>query len=257
MKFNIPYALHSRQSFISPKIQIKNIENTDNGTNIQSIQSIPSNYYTVITKVKLCENEVILIEYPFITLYGEYDIDRGLQMLMKYIMLADTPEIKNLYPRLTDYYTFPHTPLIMQIHKIIKQISNSKTNKHNKYNKLDKHNKHSKSTRYIENTNELIEFFNKYTNADIEFYYAKYIFNAFDGFSYGPLALQYLSNFNHSCNNNNISFEYDKLIGAMIVKTIKAIEPNQELYISYLLNKTIDNHKEYLYTHYGFNCCCK
>ena len=229
MKFQTPYnasissssssSLRNPENFISSKIKF--------ATN-------QDNYHKVISITKIPKNEIILVELPCATLYGEPDIDRGLQTLQKYLLLGTQNHtgITTLYPRDEDIYTFPRTTLIKQIHKIIKNIS-------------DKQRK-------------LRDFFNQYTKTEIEFYYAKYIFNAFEGFEYGPLTLPFLAKFNHSC-NSNIIFNFDKTNGTMIVKTTKNIQPGEELFNSYLFNKTIPNHKEYLYEHYGFtsDCNCK
>ena len=229
MKFNTPINYHSKnhQNFISSKIQFC----INPGNNYHSVRSVS----------KIPKNEVILIEYPCATLYGEENIDRGLQTIQKYFILAkeqNHPGIAILYPRTEDIYTFPRTPLIKQIHKIIKTLQNTK-----------------KNTPAIQ---KILDFFSKYTKTELEFYYAKYIFNAFEGFIYGPLTLTYLAKFNHSC-NSNITFTFDKQSGAMIVTTTKVIESDKELYISYLCNKTITNHKQYLLDHYGFivECECR
>ena len=242
MKFNTPNTSNKYvKNFISDKISMSICKGND--------------YQSVISLSRIPANEIILIEYPYITLYGENNIDRGLQTIKKYILMdtkmdtnmdtnmdtkmdtqlakynncvSNNSSIANLYPRVKDKYIFPRTELIKQIHKIIKNIENKR----------------------------LQDFFNKYTKNDIEYYYAKYIFNAFEGYEYGPLTMLYLAKFNHSC-NNNISFNFDPYIGAIVAKTICNIESNSELFISYLSNKKIHNHKEYLYNHYGFNADCK
>ena len=230
MKFNTPcnYCAKNQQNFISSKIKIcTNLE-----TDYQSVRSVS----------RIPKNEVILIEYPCATLYGEEDIDRGLQTIQKYFILAEQnhPGIATLYPRNEYIYTFPRTPLIKQIHKIVKTLQNTNA---------------KANTPAIQ---KLCAFFSKYTKTELEFYYAKYIYNAFEGFSYGPLTLPYLAKFNHSC-NSNIAFTFDKNSGAMIVRTTQVIEPGQELFNSYLCNKTIPNHRQYLFEHYGFvvECKCK
>lgn len=236
MKFNTPcnYCAKNQQNFISSKIQFcTNLE-----TDYQSVRSVS----------RIPKNEVILIEYPCATLYGEEDIDRGLQTIQKYFILAEQnhPGIATLYPRIENIYTFPRTPLIKQIHKIVKTLQN--TNAKAKTNA-------NANTPAIQ---KLSVFFSKYTKTELEFYYAKYIFNAFEGFSYGPLTLPYLAKFNHSC-NSNIAFNFDKNSGAMIVRTTQLIESGAELFNSYLYNKTIPNHRQYLFEHYGFvvECECK
>lgn len=221
MKFKTPYTricTSSNNNYITSKIKFT--INPDNG------------YQSVICTSRIPANETILIEYPCATLYGEPVIDRELQTIMKYIILAESNHsgIASLYPRTNDIYTFPRTPMIKEIHKIIKSIPN--------------------------NQKKIQQFFAKYTKTEIEFYYAKYIFNAFEGYAYGPLTLPYLAKFNHSC-NNNITFKFDESSGAMVVKTIRVILEGEELFNSYLCNKKITNHKEYLYNHYGFNYECK
>jgi hypothetical protein len=227
MKFQTPY-----NAFVSSSSSLRNPENFISSK--IKFSTNQDNYHKVISITKIPKNEIILIEFPCVTLYGEPDIDRGLQTLTKYLLLGTQNHIgiTTLYPRDEDIYTFPRTNLIKQIHKIIKNIP-------------DKQRK-------------LREFFNQYTKTELEFYYAKYIFNAFEGFEYGPLTLPYLAKFNHSC-NSNIIFNFDKTNGTMIVKTTKNIQPGEELFNSYLFNKTIPNHKEYLYEHYGFtsDCNCK
>ena len=219
MKFQTPKNHASaKDNYISSKIQFA--INPETG------------YQSVISTARIPANEIILVEYPCATLYGELDIDRGLQTIMKYIILAEHHHhgIASLYPRIEDIYTFPRTPMIKQIHKIIKSIPASQK--------------------------KMKTFFEKYTKTELEFYYAKYIFNAFEGYEYGPLTLPYLAKFNHSC-NSNIGFEFDGFSGVMIVKTRRVILAGEELFNSYLVNKKIGNHKEYLYDHYGFVANCK
>jgi len=187
MKFNTPCKYSkNQQNFISSKIQFC----TNPGNNYQFVRSVS----------RIPKNEVILIEYPCATLYGEEEIDRGLQTIQKYFILAEGEKnhqgITTLYPRIEDIYTYPRTPLIKQIHKIINNIVKTLQNT-------------KKNTPAIQ---KLLDFFSKYTKTEIEFYYAKYIFNAFEGFSYGPLTLPYLAKFNHSC-NSNIAFTFDKQSG--------------------------------------------
>ena len=89
----------------------------------------------------------------------------------------------------------------------------------------------------------------------IEFYYAKHIYNSFEGFEYGPLYLPYIAKLNHSCYPNT-HFELDKTTGQMILYALRDIEKGEEINDSYLLNKKITNHKEYLREHYNFVCNC-
>jgi hypothetical protein len=64
----------------------------------------------------------------------------------------------------------------------------------------------------------------------IEFYYAIYIYNAFEGFQYGPLTLPILAKFNHSCKKNNIEFKFDTSKGCMIVSTTCNVKKDDELF---------------------------
>jgi hypothetical protein len=205
MKFLIPNS--KPNEFVSNKIQF--INNND--------------YHKVITIENIKENEIILIEYPKINLFGEEEIDKGLQLTKKYIEMKES----ELFPR--NINNFPKTKLIKNVHKIIKNC--------------DK---------------KLQIFFEKYSKKEIEFYYAKYIFNAFEGWNYGPLTLPLTAKFNHSCNNSNIIFNFNNKNGTMIIKATKNIKKGTEIFDSYLMNKTFTNinHKDYLYEHYGFYCDC-
>jgi hypothetical protein len=186
-------------------------------------------YYTVKAAVNIKKGAIILLEYPECVLYGETDIDRGLQVVKKYIESMESMDcdyIKELYPR--NYATFTPNKLSKNVHKIIKHVEDA----------------------------IIARFFNQYSKREIEFYYAKYLYNAFEGFQYGPLTLPLLAKFNHSCRNNNIAFSFDNVKGCMIAKTTKNINKGDELFNSYLYNKKILNHKEYLLEHYNFKCGC-
>jgi len=104
-------------------------------------------------------------------------------------------------------------------------------------------------------SSKLIDFFDNYDDNIIEFYYAKYLYNSFEGNCFGPLTLPTIAKLNHSC-NNNVDFIFDENIGCMKVYSNKNIKKGEELFDNYLLNKNIINHKEYLYNHYGFICKC-
>ncbi len=202
MKFYSP--LNKSDNFISDKISfIKKDE-----------------YHKVIANNNIQKGEILLIEYPTINLFGENEIDKGLQLTKKYIELNES----ELYPR--DINNFPRTNMIKNVHKIIKNT--------------DK---------------KLRDFFSKYSKDIIEFYYAKYIFNAFEGWKYGPLTLPMVAKFNHSC-TPNIEFNFNQQNGTMVVKAIKNIKKGYEIYDSYLVNKDLTNHDKYLYEHYGFVCGC-
>ena len=199
MKFSTP--THKFDNFISNKISFLN----------------DCEYHKVIANNNIQKGEILLIEYPKINLFGENEIDKGLQLTKKYIELNEN----ELYPRNNN---FPRTPMIKNVHKIIKNT--------------DK---------------KLKDFFSNYSKDIIELYYAKYIFNAFEGWKYGPLTLPMVAKFNHSC-NPNIEFNFSEEKGCMIVKSIKSIKKGSEIYDSYIVNKNLKDHKEYLYEHYGFIC---
>ena len=98
-------------------------------------------------------------------------------------------------------------------------------------------------------------FYKKYNKETIEFYYAKYLYNSFEGNRYGPLTLPVIAKLNHSC-NNNVDYHFDTITGTMIITSNQNIKKNTEICDNYLSNKNILNHKDYLYQHYGFNCNC-
>ena len=204
------YICNSQDNYISNKIRI--INNND--------------YYKVIALDNIKKDELIIIEYPEINLFGEDNVDRELKILMKYIINNITECIKSLYPRSNQYV---QTKLIKSVHKLIKSTSDIK----------------------------LIKFFNSnlLTLDDIEFYYAKYIYNAFEGYDFGPLTLPNIAKLNHSC-NPNCHFTFNKSNGSMYVYSSKNIKKSEEITDSYLENKTIKDHKTYLLDHYGFCCVC-
>ena len=206
MKFLAPITSKSKSDYISEKIEIKTVK---------------SDYRSVFALENIQKDEIILVEYPKINLFGDEEIDKGLQVIKKYIEYKEN----ELFPR--NINNFPRTSIIKNVHKIIKNT--------------DK---------------KLQSFFNFYTKLEIEFYYAKYIFNAFEGFKYGPLTLPMIAKFNHSC-TPNIIFNFDTKTGYMVVKATRNIKKGEELFNSYLNNKNLkNNHMEYLYEHYGFNCEC-
>jgi hypothetical protein len=203
MRFLVPPNPDLKQ-YVSDKIKIIN----------------DSNYSKIVAINNITKDDIIIIEYPKINLFGEEEIDKGLQTIKKYI---ETKEDK-LYPR--DINNFPITNMVKNVHKIIKYSDN-----------------------------KLKRFFENYTKKEIEFYYAKYLYNTFEGFNYGPLTLPICAKLNHSC-NPNVIFNFNKNNGTMIVKALRNIKRNEEIFGSYLMNKKIDNHQYYLTEHYAFNCNC-
>lgn len=181
-----------------------------------------SNYMSVKAKQNIKKGEVILKEYPEINLFGEEEIDKALQIIKIYIDKKES----ELYPR---NYSYTKTKMIKNVHNIIK--SNNKSN------------------------NKLSKYFKNISNDEIEYYYAKYIFNTFEGNRYGPLTLPITAKINHSC-NPNVEFKFDEKSGQMITFATRNIKSGEEIFDSYLMNKSIKFHKEYLYEHYGFRCDC-
>ncbi len=172
----------------------------------------------VICKDNIKKNTILIKEYPIINLFGERVINRDLDFLIKLIEYGD----ELLYPR--NICQFKSIKMTREIFK-----------------KIDK--------------NKKINKFDKYSNNIIEFYYAKHLFNSFEGFEYGPLYLPYIAKLNHSCNPNTY-FEFNKEYGYMVLYAKNNIKKGEELTDSYLLNKKIDNHREYLKEHYMFDYLC-
>lgn len=176
-------------------------------------------YYKVIAKEYIKKGELILIEYPQINLFGEENIDKALQIMKIYNDKSES----ELYPRTDKFYK---SEMIKDIHKIIAQ-SDIKFQK----------------------------YFSDLTKVQIEKLYCKYLYNTFEGWDYGPLTLPQTAKFNHSC-DPNVEYKFNKETGTMKVYAIKNIKKNSELFAYYLSNKSITNHQEYLYLHYGFYCGC-
>ena len=171
----------------------------------------------VICTENIKKNSILIKEYSIINLFGEKVINRDIEFLIKLIEYND----ELLYPRnITQFKSIEMT------REILKKIK-----------KMDR--------------------FNKYSNDYIEFYYAKHLFNSFEGFEYGPLYLPHIAKLNHSCNPNTY-FEFNKDYGYMTLYAKNNIKKGEELTNSYLLNKDIDNHMKYLKNHYQFNyeCLC-
>ena len=70
-------------------------------------------YHKVVDTENIKKGEVLLIEYSEINLFGENEIDKGLQLIKKYIELNEN----ELYPRNNN---FIRTNMIKNVHKIIK-----------------------------------------------------------------------------------------------------------------------------------------
>jgi len=180
----------------------------------------------VVANQNIKSGEIIIIEYPKINLFGEKMTNRELKILEKYLENKNNSDILKLYPRTN---SFLRTELIKSVHKLIESVKKS-----------DK---------------KLYENLIQYSKNELEFYFAKYIFNAFEGNMDGPLTLPLVARFNHSC-NPNVKFKFDNKTKLMSVQTIRNIKKGEELFDSYLENKSIINHRDYLYNHYGFYCDC-
>ena len=175
-------------------------------------------YISVRSLKNIKKGEIILKEYPKINLFGEEEIDKALQIIKIYIDKKES----ELYPRT---YSYTKTKLIKNIHNIINYNTKMK------------------------------KFFQNISNEELEYYYAKYIFNTFEGNKYGPLTLPLTAKINHSC-NPNVDFKFNEKTGQMNSFATRDIKKGDEILNSYLVNKTIKFHKEYLYEHYGFRCEC-
>ncbi len=179
-----------------------------------------NNYNKVIAKENIKQGEILIKEYPKINLFGEKAEDRDVSFLKKLLLSTDN----ELYPR--EFKEFKRT-------KMTKKI-------------FDK----------IKNTNiSTQKFFENYDSSYIEYFYAKHLFNSFEGYEYGPLYLPMIAKLNHSCCPNT-KFLFDKQTGIMTLIATKDINKKTEITDSYITNKKIDDHKEYLNEHYGFTCSC-
>ena len=190
------------------------------------IKFINSNDYNKVIAINnINKDELLIIENSDINLFGESTDNRELKIVKKYIENKDKFFIKNLYPRSQIY---KKTEMIKSIHNMIKNIKSDK----NLYN-----------------------YFQSISKEEIEFYFAKYLYNAFEGNEFGPITLPKIAKINHSC-NPNVFFTFDKTNGCMYLKAKCMIRKNEEIFDSYLENKKIKNHKSYLEMHYGFSCDC-
>jgi hypothetical protein len=174
----------------------------------------------VIATENIKDGETLIEEYPLINLFGEKIDDRDVLFLKKLILSSEN----ELYPR--DIKEFKRTRMTKKI--------------------FDK----------IKNTNKSLQkYFEQYDTNFIEHFYAKHIFNSFEGYEYGPLYLPNIAKLNHSCNPNT-KFVFNKDTGIMRLIATRNIDKREEITDSYITNKKIIDHKEYLNDHYGFICNC-
>ncbi len=174
----------------------------------------------VVALQNIKDGEILIEEYPLINLFGEKIDDRDVLFLKKLLLSSEN----ELYPR--DIKEFKRTRMTKKI--------------------FDKINNTNKTTQ---------KFFEKYDSANIEYFYAKHLFNSFEGYEYGPLYLPNIAKLNHSCNPNT-KFVFNKDTGIMTLIAIRTINKSEEITDSYITNKEIKDHKEYLNDHYGFTCNC-
>lgn len=202
-----------------PKIKLNDNEKLYISPKIKIDDRLESNRRVMCVE-NIKKGEILIKEYPIINLFGENVIDRDVDFLKRIIVYNDT----ELFPR--DITQFKRTKMSKCIFDKIKNTNNN-----------------------------LQRFFNKLHNNLIEYYYEKHLFNSFEGFDYGPLYLPNIAKLNHSCHPNT-HFEFNKLTGQMILIATHDIKKNIEITDSYLSNKNISNHNEYLLDHYNFDCGC-
>ena len=182
-----------------------------------------TNNNKVIANDNIKIGEVLIREYPKINLFGEKVEDRDVSFIKKLIL----SEENELFPR--DLKQFKRTRMSRKIFDKINSLG--------KINSSDK------------------KFFERYDDLTIEYYYEKHLFNSFEGYDYGPLYLPTIAKVNHSCDPET-KFIFNRENGSMSLIAIKNIRKNTEITASYLSNKNITNHPEYLVDHYGFSCNC-
>jgi hypothetical protein len=174
----------------------------------------------VVALQNIKDGEILIEEYPLINLFGDKIDDRDVLFLKKLILSSEN----ELYPR--DIKDFQRTRMTKKIFE------------------------------KINNTNKSIQkFFENYDSNYIEHFYAKHLFNSFEGYEYGPLYLPNIAKLNHSCSPNT-KFVFNKDTGVMKLFATRNINKNEEITDSYITNKKIEDHKEYLHDHYGFTCKC-
>ena len=99
MKFLTPINSNYKSDYISQKITLKTVKD---------------DYQTMMAIDNIQKDDILLIEYPKINLFGDEEIDKGLQMTKKYIEYKEN----ELFPR--NINDFPRTSIIKNVHKIIK-----------------------------------------------------------------------------------------------------------------------------------------
>jgi hypothetical protein len=177
----------------------------------------------VLSKKFIKNGELLIAEYPKINLFGEKVEDRDLSFIKKLILSDEN----KLFPR--EISQFKRTKMTKKVFDKINMLS--------KFNLTDKN------------------FFERYDDFTIEYFYEKHLFNSFEGHDYGPLYLPFIAKVNHSCEPNT-KFIFNRDEGLMSLISIKDIQINTEITNSYLSNKNINSHTNYLIEHYGFDCNC-
>jgi len=182
--------------------------------------------YKVIATSYIPKNTIIVQEEPIYNIFGEHNNNRTIQILYEMCKQKDN-RIDMLYPR--EYIEISRTnPYNFHTINIMKDIK--------KYN--DKN---------------ISSYLLSIDSKQLEIYYYKYLFNAFDMYN-SPTILFIGAKFNHSCTPNITFHEKDNV---MIFQTNQCIEKGTELMISYLRNTTNIYTQTYLSNHYNFRCRCK
>ena len=195
------------------------------------IEIIKKDGYMIIANSNITKGDIILIEEPS---YEEHDI---VNLLYTIIKNKDMMNIKNLYPRTSDFKLLSIKDNIYNVN-LLKII--------NKY-----HNKKIKDFLLLIDINE------------IYFYYYKILFNAFE-MNNSSVILSIGAMMNHSC-IPNIIFDTINIKGINYMQFIALtnIKKNDELCYSYLRNYKLNhrlnqrlNRRSYLLNHYNFICQC-
>lgn len=101
--------------------------------------------------------------------------------------------------------------------------------------------------------NQHLQYLPKLSEDQMKLYYMKYRRNAF-GFGENPGILFYGTRLNHSCEPN---VRYQKEKNAMVFKTTRDIQPNEEIFDSYInYMEPREFRQRELLRRYGFECKC-
>jgi hypothetical protein len=202
---------------MDPRIKLETIPNKGKG--LVALDNIPN-------------NTIIIKELPFVKIPSSEYIFSDIFQLLFIIMNADARSKKFFNSLL------PNSPNNFMHHKkfIFKTLENL-SNMKNKY------------------ANKIYHFFiNNFTEDEIILMCAKYICNAFDFGTEGPIILSTGTLLNHSC-NPNVTFKKEN--GFMVFKTCRNIKAGEELCDNYInVTLPITERKSMLKKRYGFECEC-